>query len=46
MIKNDDGSYDWTSPTKHTYRYRPPELPVPTAETPPEPAIDYGPPPF
>jgi hypothetical protein len=24
-----DGSYQWTSPTRHTYRYRPPELPVP-----------------
>ncbi|MEO9134628.1 MAG: HNH endonuclease signature motif containing protein, partial [Jatrophihabitantaceae bacterium] len=46
VTKNDDGSYDWTSPTKHAYRYRPPELPTPTEEPPPEPVIDYRPPPF
>ena len=35
------GSYEWTSPTRHTYRYRPPELPAP------EPAHqDHEPPPF
>jgi hypothetical protein len=42
--KNQDGSYDWTSPTKHRYRYRPPELPVPTRQSAPEP--DDEPPPF
>jgi hypothetical protein len=41
--KNPDGSYDWVSPTKHRYRYRPPELPVPTSEFTP---IDDEPPPF
>ncbi|MGH8961300.1 MAG: HNH endonuclease signature motif containing protein, partial [Jatrophihabitantaceae bacterium] len=42
--KQADGSYDWTSPAGHTYRYRPPELPAPQRETPPDPADD--PPPF
>jgi hypothetical protein len=45
-----DGSYHWTSPTRHTYRYRPPELPVPELPVPePPPAtspIDDLPPPF
>jgi hypothetical protein len=29
-----DGSYDWTSPTRHRYKYRPPEYPIPTTTTP------------
>jgi hypothetical protein len=41
--KNDNGTYDWTSPTNHKYRYRPPELPVPTRRSAP---IDDEPPPF
>ncbi|HEU5006469.1 MAG TPA: hypothetical protein VFT67_05830, partial [Jatrophihabitantaceae bacterium] len=47
LHKCPDGSYEWTSPTRHTYRYRPPELPVP--ETKPEPVEhepDDDPPPF
>jgi hypothetical protein len=42
--KRPNGDYDWTSPTGHTYRYRPPELPVPTRQNAPEP--DDEPPPF
>jgi hypothetical protein len=38
-----DGTYQWTSPTRHTYRYRPPENPVPE---PPPPVTDDEPPPF
>jgi hypothetical protein len=34
VTKHSDGSYDWTSPTNHRYRYRPPELPVPTPTRP------------
>jgi len=36
LHKCPDGSYEWTSPTRHTYRYRPPELPTPTREAAPE----------
>jgi hypothetical protein len=36
VCRNPDGTYRWTSPTRHTYRYRPPELPAPeTANDPP-----------
>jgi hypothetical protein len=44
-----DGSYEWISPTRHTYRYRPPELPTPNSEPEPELAEqnhDDDPPPF
>jgi hypothetical protein len=49
--RDEDGTYAWTSPTKHTYRYRPPELPVPEPPTPEPsalepPAADEDPPPF
>jgi hypothetical protein len=42
-----DGSYEWLSPTRHRYRYRPPQHPVPTEQTaaPPLPEDD-DPPPF
>jgi hypothetical protein len=43
VSKNDDGSYAWTSPTSHHYRYRPPELPIPTRQTEPN---DDDPAPF
>lgn len=39
-----NGDYKWTSPTRHTYRYRPPEHPVPEPE--PPPGTDNQPPPF
>jgi hypothetical protein len=49
--RDEDGTYAWTSPTKHTYHYRPPEQPVPepaalepAALEPPPP--DEDPPPF
>jgi hypothetical protein len=45
--RHDDGTYQWTSPTRHTYHYRPPELPVPELPAPePERAQDVEPPPF
>jgi hypothetical protein len=46
--RHDDGSYTWTSPTKHTYRYRPPELPVPEPDQPYGELADENddPPPF
>jgi hypothetical protein len=28
IVKNPDGSYNTTSPTRHSYRYRPPALPA------------------
>jgi hypothetical protein len=34
--RDPDGTYTWTSPTRHTYRYRPPALPAP------EPHQPYG----
>jgi hypothetical protein len=34
IVRNPDGSYDTTSPTRHTYRYRPPALPVPEPDQP------------
>ncbi|MGH8963690.1 MAG: HNH endonuclease signature motif containing protein [Jatrophihabitantaceae bacterium] len=43
VTKQRDGSYDWRSPTGHTYRYRPPELPTPESD--PQP-LDDEPPPF
>ena len=43
--KHPDGSYEWTSPTRHTYRYRPPELPIPTQPSTPD-QQDDDPPPF
>jgi hypothetical protein len=43
VTKHSDGSNDWTSPTNHRHRYRPPELPVPTRTFAP---IDDEPPPF
>ncbi|MGH3521824.1 MAG: hypothetical protein ACRDU4_03110 [Mycobacterium sp.] len=42
VTKQSDGTYDWTSPTGHRYRYRPPELPAP--ERPSEPADEDLPP--
>jgi hypothetical protein len=49
ITKHPDGTYEWTAPTRHRYRYRPPEYPVPTEVREPstariEPAAD--PPPF
>jgi hypothetical protein len=47
LTRTPDGHYHWTSATRHHYRYRPPELPVPEpppAETAPDP--DDEPPPF
>jgi hypothetical protein len=44
--RDEDGTYAWTSPTKHTYRYRPPELPVPEPPALEPPAADEDPPPF
>jgi hypothetical protein len=41
--KHPNGDYQWTSPTNHLYRYRPPELPVPTRQSAP---IDDECPPF
>jgi hypothetical protein len=46
-----DGSYEWTSPTRHTYRYRPPEPPTPATGPEPEAEAvqlieDDDPPPF
>jgi hypothetical protein len=41
-----DGSYEWSSPTRHRYRYRPPEHPVPTEQTAALPPVDEDPPPF
>lgn len=39
-----DGSYQWTSPTQHRYRYRPPEYPVPPGlAAPPDPAPNPAP---
>ena len=40
-----DGSYEWTSPTRHIYRYRPPALPVSGPASAP-PAPDDQAPPF
>jgi hypothetical protein len=50
LTRTQDGHYHWTSATRHHYRYRPPELPVPqppaaeTAEARPDPNDE--PPPF
>jgi hypothetical protein len=41
-----DGSYEWLSPTRHRYRYRPPEHPVPTEQPATPPAEDDDPPPY
>jgi len=47
VTKRADGTYDWESPTRHHYRYRPPELPAPTVhDPPPPPTLDDDPPPF
>ena len=40
----DDGSYQWQSPTRHTYRYRPPELPAPQQPDPTQQDHDHPPP--
>jgi hypothetical protein len=47
LTRTPDGHYHWTSATRHHYRYRPPELPVPAppAET-AGPDPDDEPPPF
>ncbi len=45
LTKLADGTYEWTSPTRHTYRYRPPQLPVPAEPSTPE-QQDPEPPPF
>jgi hypothetical protein len=45
ITRTGEGTYDWTSPTRHTYRYRPPEQPVPEPEPPPK-IEDDEPPPF
>jgi hypothetical protein len=42
VTKQPDGTHVWTSPTRHTYRYRPPALPTPE----PPAHIDTEPPPF
>jgi hypothetical protein len=34
LDRHPDGTYTWTSPTRHQYRYRPPELPVPEPDQP------------
>jgi hypothetical protein len=48
LTRTPDGHYHWTSATRHHYRYRPPELPVPKREPPPatEPDPNDEPPPF
>ena len=35
LNRNNDGSHTWTSPTKHVYRSRPPDLPRDTTTDPP-----------
>jgi hypothetical protein len=45
LRRRPDGSYEWTSPTRHKYRYRPPEMPTPEPE-PELKAQDDEPPPF
>jgi hypothetical protein len=42
VTRTDDGAYQWVSPTRHTYHYRPPEHPVPE----PPPITQDEPPPF
>jgi hypothetical protein len=46
VTRLDDGSYEWISPTRHRYRYRPPEHPVPTEQPATPPPADEDPPPF
>ncbi|WAX56645.1 HNH endonuclease [Jatrophihabitans cynanchi] len=41
LTRTPDGSYHWTSATRHHYQYRPPELPVP--EPPPAETTNTGP---
>jgi len=35
LNRNNDGSHTWTSPTKHVYHSRPPDLPRDTTSDPP-----------
>jgi hypothetical protein len=48
VTRLDDGTYEWLSPTRHRYRYRPPEHPVPIEPAAQEPPLaeDDDPPPF
>ena len=54
LDKDPDGTYVWATPTRHTYRYRPAELPPPGTEPEPDAGIepiptakiDDEPPPF
>ncbi len=45
LERDDDGSYHWTSPTRHRYRARPPELPGTNEQIAPA-DNDPDPPPF
>ncbi|WAX56885.1 HNH endonuclease [Jatrophihabitans cynanchi] len=43
LTRTPDGTYHWTSATRHHYHYRPPELPTPQPEPEPEPPKQTGP---
>jgi hypothetical protein len=44
--RDEDGTYNWRSPTRHTYHYRPPEQPAPQPPALEPPGADEDPPPF
>ncbi|WAX58663.1 HNH endonuclease [Jatrophihabitans cynanchi] len=48
LTRTPDGTYHWTSATRHHYHYRPPELPVPQPEPPKQTGPDPNdqPPPY